>query len=229
MLRQHAFLWWLLHRFCSFAGFNVIGKFGLTYLVDVIGLTEAQARATQGKIVVLISLSVLLASVPAGMLSDRFGRRRLIFAAGLIAGVATFLISQTTSLTIAVGLLVVTGAGSAVFYSVGWALVAGLVPVRQAAFYLGVTNIATSLGSAAGLIGGFVVDEVNRRTDSTYGYKVVLILAATSFLISALAVQRIREARSREPGSAPSWRNISPPPARRVRALLRGATRRFSG
>lgn len=196
LARQTSFLWWLVHRFSFFISFNILGSFAVTYLEDVIGLSEQEARETQGRIVIVIGLAVMLVTIPAGMISDRIGRRRMLMVAGVMAALSTFLITLTSSLGVASFLLMFTGVGSAIFFSVGWALVTGIVPQQEAAYYLGITNIATSMGSAAGLSSGIIVDEVNRRTDSTSGYDVILIIAASCFLMSALAIQQIRENRS---------------------------------
>ncbi|GIK63913.1 MAG: MFS transporter [Chloroflexota bacterium] len=195
LARQTSFLWWLVHRFSFFISFNILGSFALTYLEDVIGLSEQEARETQGRIVIMIAFAVMLVTIPAGMISDRIGRRRMLMVAGMMAAISTVTITLTTSLNVASFLLMFTGVGSAIFFSVGWALVTAIVPQRQTAFYLGITNIATSMGSSVGLSSGFIVDEVNRRTDSTNGYNVILIIAAGCFLLSALAIQQIREKR----------------------------------
>ncbi|MBI5932016.1 MAG: MFS transporter [Chloroflexi bacterium] len=195
LARQTSFLWWLAHRFSFFISFNILGSFAVTYLEDVIGLNQQEARETQGRIVILIGLAVMLVTIPAGMISDRIGRRRMLMVAGVIAAISTVSITLTTSLNVASFLLMFTGVGSAIFFSVGWALVTSIVPQRQTAFYLGITNIATSLGSSVGLSSGFIVDEVNRRTHTTHGYNVILVIAAGCFLISALAIQQIREKR----------------------------------
>lgn len=200
--RQTSFLWWLVHRFCFFISFNILGSFAVTYLEDVIKLTEEEARETQGRIVILIGLAVMLVTIPAGIISDRIGRRRMLMVAGVLAAISTGMITLTTSLNVASFLLMFTGVGSAIFFSVGWALVTGIVPQRQTAFYLGITNVATSLGASAGLGSGFIVDEVNRRTDSTQGYNVILLIAAICFLMSALAVQQIREKRLSSPAAS---------------------------
>ncbi len=202
LARQTSFLWWLVHRFSFFISFNILGSFAVTYLEDVIGLSEQEARETQGRIVILIGLAVMLVTIPAGMISDRIGRRRMLMVAGILAAISTVTITLTTSLNVASFLLMFAGVGSAIFFSVGWALVTGIVPQRQTAFYLGITNIATSMGASVGLSSGFIVDEVNRRTDSTNGYNVILIIAAGCFLLSALAIQQIRENRLPSPAFA---------------------------
>jgi MFS family permease len=192
--RRRAFMWWLLHRVCLFGSFGILSKFTITYIQDVFGFTQDEARAMQGQFIVIIGLVILLTPLISGIISDRIGRRRVIIIAGLIAATSTLITSQTRSLYLAVGMMAITGMGTSVFFSVGWAMVTSIVPKRQAAFYMGVTNVATSLGTALGLMGGFVVDFVNDWTNTdTQGYMVILMMAAGFYLVSAFAIYQTYE------------------------------------
>jgi hypothetical protein len=68
-----------------------------------------------------------------------------------------------------------------------------LVPRKRAALFLGIANIATTLGGVAGQLGGPLVDVINSRTGTMSGYYVLFVLAAVGFCLSAVAVFRIRE------------------------------------
>jgi MFS family permease len=193
VFRRRDFVWWLLHRVCFFTCFSILSKFAITYLEDVFGLSEADAREMQGELQVILGGAVILITIPAGILSDRIGRIRLVGLAGVLAAIMMVILSQTRSLTVAVLLLAVIGVATAIFFSVGWALVTSIVPQRHAAFYLGITSIATNVGSAVGLSGGVLIDEINKQTESTLGYSVILIIGAVLFLVAGLAVQRIQE------------------------------------
>ena len=193
VFRQRDFVWWLLHRVCFFTCFSILSKFAITYLEDVFGLSETDAREMQGQIQIMLAGAVMLITIPAGILSDRIGRTRLIALAGVLAALMMLILSQARSLTFAVLILGVVGVSTAIFFSVGWALVTSIVPQRQAAFYLGITSIATNIGSAVGLSGGVLIDEINQRTDSTQGYSVILMIGALLFLVAGLASQRIQE------------------------------------
>lgn len=193
VFRRQDFVWWLLHRVCFFTCFSILSKFAITYLEDVFGLSETDAREMQGQLQIILGGAVMLITIPAGVLSDRVGRTRLIAIAGLVAALMMVVLSQIRSLTAAVLILGVVGVATAIFFSVGWALVTSIVPQRQAAFYLGITSIATNIGSAVGLSGGVLIDEINQRTNSTQGYSVILIIGAILFLVAGLAGQRIQE------------------------------------
>jgi hypothetical protein len=76
-------------------------------------------------------------------------------------------------------------------------LVTDLVPEGEAARYLGIANIATAGGSGlARLIGGTLIDPLNRLLGSpSAGYLALYTLTMIAFLMAALAITRVPEAR----------------------------------
>jgi MFS family permease len=189
LTRRRTFTWWLVHRTFLFGAFGILGKFTISYLTDVFGFSADSARALQGQLIVILGVLIMATPVLSGYLSDRFGRRRMIIVAGILSSFSTFVISQTSSLSIAVVMMAITGIGTAIFFTVGWALVTNIVPTRQAGFYMGITNIATSFGSMLGLSGGFVVDHINNvKNSTTAGYMVLLMMASLFYFLSALAI-----------------------------------------
>lgn len=191
IVRRRKFIWWLIHRIFLFGAFGIITKFTITYLVDVFGFTNEDARALQGQLIVILGTLILLTPLISGWLSDRIGQTRLISVAGFVAGVSMFIISQTRSLELAIVMMTFVGIATAVFFTISWAVVTSIVPFHQTAFYMGLTNIATSLGSALGFSGGFVVDVVNANSNSsTTGYMSILLIAGLFYMLSALAIHQ---------------------------------------
>lgn len=192
--RRQLFRWWLVHRVFLFTSFGILGKFTITYLEDVFGFSDSGARELQGQIVLLLSVVVFLAPIITGIISDRFSKRKIVMTAAIIAAVSTFFISQSRNLNFVIFMMSITGVCTAVLFAVGWALVSSTIPTRQAGFYMGITNIATSLGTIVALSLGAVVDIVNEQTQSTtQGYMVILVVAAIFYLLSALAIYQSHE------------------------------------
>lgn len=192
--RAHpAFGWWFANRFLFWAGFIALNTFLLFFMIDVVRMGEAQAQRFVGNLSTVIGLVVLVASLPAGWLADRVGRRPLVAAAGLLAaaGTAVILVGRTEPVIIGAGALV--GLGVGVFLSANWALVTDIVPEAEAARYLGIANIATAGGSGiARLMGGVLIDPINRLAGSTSaGYLGLYGLTLLSFLLGTLAIWRL--------------------------------------
>jgi len=132
-------------------------------------------------------------TILSGLLSDRYGRRRLATLGALLAGVASAgLALLPPSLSAAIAMITLMGIGSGVHFSAGWALVTQLVPLRRAAFYLGFMNLATTLGAAFGMLGGVLVDTVNETAaDPATGYAILFALAAVFYGLGALSTSRM--------------------------------------
>jgi len=186
--RYPAFGRWFANRTLFWGAFILLNTFLLFYLIDVVGMVEGTAQSFLGQLSTIIGGAILLVTLPSGWLADRFGRKPLTAASGIIAclgTVALLFARSTTSLTLA-GLVV--GSGIGIFLSGNWALVTDIVPRGEAARYLGIANIATAGGSAiARFLGGASIDVLNNLLDSTsIGYLIMYGVAAAAFLLSAV-------------------------------------------
>jgi MFS family permease len=159
--------------------------FALYYFSDVFfrGAALSSVPATYGMVGVVAVVTGLV-TWPAGRLSDRLGRRPMILAASLTAAVALLLLAFGGVRVLPDGLLlsiggavglpplavqatlvgVPAGIGFGTFLSVGWALMADIVPRDRAGLFMGFANIATTgAGVLARPIGGILVDTFNAR------------------------------------------------------------------
>lgn len=190
-----AFLWWMLNRFLFWAAAIALRTFLLNYLQDVFSLSLAQAQELSSQLFLFLGVGVFLLALPAGAVADRVGRRPLLIGAGLMAasGASLFIFrSELELLFIAGGLI---GGAAGIYASASWALVTDVAPKGEGAFYLGLANGATVLGSISGRMGGPVIDGVNYLTGAIMpGYLVVFGIAALFFLGSSLIVLKIPEA-----------------------------------
>lgn len=117
--------------------------------------------------------------------------------AGLLACLGTLLIllsGDLTGLTIGAGLVVV---GAVLFATASWALATDLAAPGKGAFYLGIANGATVLGSIGGRLGGPVIDGFNQLAptgwfaDQQPGYWLVFGLASLFFAASSATMLKI--------------------------------------
>ncbi|MCC7359063.1 MAG: MFS transporter [Anaerolineales bacterium] len=189
-----AFGWWLVNRLLFWAGFVAVTTFLVLFVVDVIGLPEAEAQPFVGNLATLLGLALVVVTLPAGWLADRLGRRPIVIASGGLATAGTgWLLLAGADLAQVAGAAVLVGLGVGFFLSANWALATDIVPGGAAARYLGVANMATAGGSAlARLLGSVLVDPLNQALgSSSAGYQVLYGLAAVFFLLSALAALRL--------------------------------------
>lgn len=191
---QHpAFGWWFANRLLFWAGLLILNTFLLTFVVQAVGLEQADAQRYVGTLSVVLGVGVVLITLPAGWLTDRIGRVPVVASAGAVAAVGTLGLLLSRDLNLLLVFAAIIGLGSGAFISASWALVTDIVPLAEAARYLGIANIATTAGSLLGrTLGALIIDPINQVAgNTTAGYIVVYGLAALFFFLSALTVLRL--------------------------------------
>ena len=190
---QTGFRWWFVNRALFWAAFTILGTFLLFFIIDVVGLVEADAQRYLARLSLILGGAILLISVPAGRLADRIGRKPLIIWACAFTAVGGILLLVMRSLS---GLSVAgafVGLGAGVFLSADFALLTEIVPRGQAGRYLGIANIASAGGGAvARLMGGLVIDPLNALSGSkSFGYLALYALAALLLILSIGAARQL--------------------------------------
>ncbi|MBN1811405.1 MAG: MFS transporter [Anaerolineae bacterium] len=192
-LRNHPdYVWLIASRFLILLGIYAVQTFVQYYIRDV--LLVPNPTEVTGNLLAMIGLPLTLLVFPAGLLSDRLGRRRLNLLAGAVMAPAIFLLLFARSVTTLLIFGGMIGAGAGIFLSANWALATDLIPQEEAGKYLGLTNLATAGSGAIGRLAGPLIDGVNALRPGAYlGYPTLFILASLSVLAGTLLVLRIRK------------------------------------
>lgn len=143
------------------------------------GLSDDQAGIVLGA----YAFAVLVAAIPAGIVSDRIGARRTMLAgvAVFIFAAPAFALADTFALLILVR--VIQGACSSITWSAGLAWLAGAVDDEHRPRALSVVNATATVGTIAGpLVGGPIVSAVG-VTRSFVGLGVLIALGLVWALI----------------------------------------------
>ena len=183
------FVWFLVSRLFVLMGGVILQTFALYYIADVVHHPNPAGVVAD----LLITVGVFLVAIvyPAGLLSDRFGRKPVILSSGFIGIVGILVLLFTNSYT---GVLVcggLMGISTGAFLSTNWALATDLVPAGEEARYLGLTNIATAGAGALARLLGPVIDFFNGR-QSNLGYSFMLGVCIICFVIGTAAIIPIK-------------------------------------
>ncbi len=184
------FVWLMVSRLFFFMGLLAADNTLLFTVRERLGIEEAGGPTSTALGIMLIVAAIT--SVPAGWVSDRFGRRRLVFVACSLGVAASLVLVFALSYAALVIGMVILGVAVGAFTAADWALAIDLIPdARAPGLYMGLTNLATAGGDAIStLIAGVVLDSFN-RVEPLLGYTAVFVMMGVYFGLSALALTRI--------------------------------------
>jgi len=173
-------------------GIYTIQAYFQYYMRDAVGVPDPERQTTN--FVIIISLTSLVSALAVGWLSDRFGRKRMVyFSGGFMALVGlTFIITHSLVIVLAAG--AIFGLGYGAYQSVDWALVADVLPSeKHFARDMGIWNISLSLPQViAPVIGGPIIDHFTHAGNPLAGYQVIFAMSIIYCLIGTVTVRFIR-------------------------------------
>ena len=195
ILKQRDVLWLLVVRLLFHGAYNAtliaIGYFRRSH-----GLSDADADGTVFLATAIVGVSTALAAIPGGRLSDRFGRRPVIWSAAAIAAIGLIGVAVAPSPELAVASWVPFGIGMGIFLSADWALMADVIPKETAGRYMGILNAGTAMaGPVFIIVAGPVQDLVAGAVSDPAGPRAAMAVAAAFVGLSALALTRVNPAR----------------------------------
>jgi MFS family permease len=205
ILGQRSFLWLVGSRWFVLAGAQMLVNFAVFYLAQSFALRQED---TGGPNIALLGATVLgnvLTVIPAGRLSDRIGRKPLIYASCVVGGVGMALVALAPALPVAVVGAALFGAGMGMFLAVDWALMTDIIPKASSGRYMGISNVATATaGILAVTTGGLLMDAANAAVGYGQGPRLAFLLAVVYFALGALLLRPVVEPRRAEAAIAPA-------------------------
>lgn len=210
VLSHRSFLWLLASRICFLVAISLVTRLAQFYMQDAIGLTPEQAALAVVVAGGLILVSNGLAAYPSAILSDRLGRKAMIYVAcalgiaGMIplvlaprdpafvvATVGGYTLPETLIFPVAGLAVLLVGTAAGTFYAVDWALVTDIIPKDTTARYMGISNVVNAMaGPIALALGGVVITIVNVASFGL-GPRAAFALAAVAYLLSAVLLRPV--------------------------------------
>jgi MFS family permease len=191
ILQQRDVLWLLVVRLLFLGAYNVT-LIAIYYFERSLRLPEQEAKDTLFTAVAIVAVMTALAAIPGGRLSDRFGRRPVIWAAAGIASIGLAGAAVAPTPAIAIACWVPFGIGVGTFLSADWALMADVIPKATAGRYMGILNAGTAMaGPVFIVIAGPIQDLVGAMAGEALGPRVAIGIAAGFVLLSALALRKV--------------------------------------
>jgi MFS family permease len=194
LLGRRDFLWLLAARLAILMAAGTLQPFILFYLQDSLHLGDA-AGPLVAPIAGTVALAALVAAIPGGTLTARYGRVRVVAGSALVGAVGAAAFSVAPAYLWLFPVAIPFGIALGSFLSADWALMADTVPTEQAGRFLGLSNTATA-GAAvlAVAVAGPVADATNRLSYGL-GFRAIFLLAAVEFVVGAWCISHVPEPR----------------------------------
>ncbi|MEK9658673.1 MAG: MFS transporter [Chloroflexota bacterium] len=156
--------------------------------------------AAVGNLIAVAGLLALIASMPAGLATDRYGRKKLLLASLSLTAVSVWLMAGTTSFASAAIAVIVFGTAEAMGTGTIQVYAMDQAPDHMRGAFLGVWHLFTNIGQITGplLIGG-IADWLGFTTAF---WIVALVLVAATAIVAIFGVETGRRGgRVPAPGS----------------------------
>jgi MFS family permease len=195
ILKQRDVLWLLVVRLLFLGAYNST-LMALLYFQYAHGQSSDEAKGTVFLATGIVATFTALAAVPGGRLSDRFGRRPVIWTAAAIATAGLVGVALAPSSELAIAAWVPFGIGMGTFLSADWGLMADVIPKETAGRYMGILNAGTAMaGPVYILVAGPTKDLIAALTDQATGLRVAMGIAAVFVVLAALALRMVNPQR----------------------------------
>jgi MFS family permease len=207
ILHERSFVRMTLVRFFFLMGTGTFINISLLYLERVFGIQDPDERSTLWMAALGMALAgTILAAIVGARISDRTGRKPVVWAAAAIAAAGIVLLAVAPVPAVALVGALFLGAGSGAYLAVDWALMTEIIPLAASGRFMGIANIANSIAGPLGLaVAGPIMDAFFRAGDVAMGPRVavgvgVVALALASYLL--IGVHPRRDPRTSEAAAA---------------------------
>jgi MFS family permease len=171
------------------------GSVFVTLPFAIAGLEEIDAKAFWiGVSTVLFGVTALLVVLPSARISDRVGRKPVIWTACGLGAIAMALVTVAPGVGLVVPAVILLAASSGIFLAVDWAFMTDIIPKISAGRYMGLSNVATASSTAlAPAIGGLMIFLGTILVSEAFGPRLAQATAVVLFVIAAFLLRPVRD------------------------------------
>jgi len=170
--------------------FTSLQSYALFLLSDILEVENLSLMMTG--VIISLGLSVGASIIPAGKLSDKYGRKSVLIYGGLIGCVSCYLlIIFHTPIMV---LLLCCGIGLAVgsIFSAIWALTNDVISKDNAGNQIGLLAIGFLIAGLSSRLAGILIDFLNNKVENL-GYFSLLAIAGSCFILGPMATFLIKD------------------------------------
>jgi MFS family permease len=200
VLRQRSYVWLIASRFFFLTAAGMLINTQVFYMERSLGLEGDEKALWIGVTTVIYGVTALIVTLPSARISDRVGRKPVIWTACLLGGIGLGLVTIAPVIALVLPGVALLAAASGIFLAVDWAFMTDIVPKISAGRYMGLSNVATASATAAApALGGIVISVTTLMFGLAAGPRFAQASAIVLFAIAALLLRpvydRVYEAR----------------------------------
>ncbi len=196
ILEERSFLWLVASRLAILMGGSVLVSLATFYLSRSMGLNQTDTGLVLIPLTGLVAVGTVLAVVPAARISDRIGRKPVIWVSCAVGDVGLAVVAIAPGLPIAFIGALLYGVSAGIFLAVDWALMTDIIPKASSGRYMGLSNVATALaGVLAVAVGGTLMDLVGGPEGGGMGPRAALALGVALLGVGAILLKPVDERR----------------------------------
>ncbi len=190
--RENTAYWWLIaERALFLLGIYGIQAFAQYYLQDVLRVPDPPKQT--GDLLAAITVGLVILVLIGGWLTDKFGAKKVLYAATIITTIGMSLMLLARDMTTLTIFASIVGGGIGLFLTSNWALANALAPSDQAGKFLGLTNLATAGSGALARLEGPAIDALNNAWPGQWmGYTALFIFGAVCTFASLFLLGKIQ-------------------------------------
>jgi len=187
--RERSFLLMTTVRFLVLMGTGIFFNVQLYYLEDSLGYVgdERTPWAFAGSVIGVVT--AVLAAAIATPISDRTGRKPVIWVAVAVAATGIAILAVAQDVWIAILGVAFMGLGTGAYLAVDWALMTEVIPLASSGRFMGLANVANSLATPVGLVfAGLVIDYFTRAGNMPMGPRAGIALGVPLLIAAGITL-----------------------------------------
>ena len=195
ILKERSFVWLLGSRLFVLMATVTLTDLIFFYMSRSIGLSDTEIAIWINVATAVIAVTTALTTFPAARLSDRLGRKALVYFTCALGSVGMLGVALAPNIVVAIAFVIPVGIAAGAFLAVDWALMTDIVPKATSGRYMGISNVVTgAAGPIAIAIGGVAMDRVG-AFDFSLGPRVAFLFALLYYALGALLLRPVDERR----------------------------------
>ncbi len=198
ILRERSFVFLVGSRFFVLMGANVLVNGAVFFLSKSLALDTTAAGVALFGVLGVVTVGNLIAVVPAARVSDRIGRKPVIYVACALGAAGLAVVAVAPGVPVVLVGAGLFGVGSGAFLAVDWALMTDIIPKAASGRYMGISNVATASSGVVAIAVALklVMDTVSVTVDPGTGPRAAMIVGIACYGIGALLLRPVREPRA---------------------------------